>query len=155
MKKLLAILLAVCVVLGCTACSPSGEKVDAKRTQIYVSNISSGYGDAWIYEMKSEFEEAYKDVSFEEGKTGVQVMISKVTDTYSTLYPSLWNQQKAWVYFNENAQYDTMVKGGAVLDITDVVTGEFDINEALGRTDVPDYVSDEDKAFTRSFYKES
>ena len=51
------------------------EEVDYSRTQLYVSNFNGGYGDEWLYKLKTRFEEFYKETIFEEGKKGVQVLI--------------------------------------------------------------------------------
>ena len=56
---------------GRTGGKNSAEKIDATKTQLYVGTYDGAYGDEWLYAVKTRFEEKYKDVSFESGKTGV------------------------------------------------------------------------------------
>ena len=87
MKKILSTCLAVSFAVGGVAtfasCGASGEKIDKTKTQLYVSHFTAGFGNEWIHEMDTKFEEAYKDVSFEDGKTGVQVIVSEHRNTAS------------------------------------------------------------------------
>lgn len=53
------------------------EKVDESKTTLKVFNYDAGFGSLWIDNIKKEFEEKYKDVSFAEGKKGVQVVLQK------------------------------------------------------------------------------
>ena len=50
-----------------------GEAIDASKTQLTLFHYFAGFGDEWIVELGDNFEEAVKDISFEEGKVGVQV----------------------------------------------------------------------------------
>lgn len=75
-KKALAMALCAVMTVPAVACGDkvgSGEKVDKTKTQLNVFHYFAGFGDAWLIELADNFEEAVKDISFEEGKTGVQV----------------------------------------------------------------------------------
>ena len=142
MKKLLAILLAICCVFGCTACGGNGgggnggEAVDAKKTQLYVSHFTSGYGSTWIRKMKRDFEATYANVSFEDGKMGVQVMI----DDHTTLGDAMdFHANDNWLFFLESNDYNTQaIDEAEVMDVTDVIMGTFDINSVAGHENTPD-----------------
>lgn len=88
MKKNLfkrALTLALCAttafsIVGCgggggneDSSGPADKPVDTNKTQIRVNFYNSGYGDKWPYELAAAFEEAVKDISFEDDKMGVQV----------------------------------------------------------------------------------
>ncbi len=88
MKKNLfkrALTLALCAttafsIVGCGGGADEEEssgtpvkEVDASKTQLSAVFFNSGYGDKWAYELAAAFEEAVKDIPFEEGKMGVQV----------------------------------------------------------------------------------
>ena len=60
--------------VSCTH-SSTKEKIDETKTQLYVFNFSGGYGTEWVANAKAKFEELNKDVSWQEGKTGVQIII--------------------------------------------------------------------------------
>ena len=149
MKKLLAILLAVCVMFGCTACGSQGEVIDETKTQVYVSHFNGGYGSEWITQMKQRFEAKYAGVSFEEGKSGVQVVISN----HKTLGDALdFNTSDDYVFFLESNDYNTQALSAQpeIIDITDVVTGTFDINNVAGYENVPD-IDDAEKNIISMF----
>ena len=60
--------------LGGNGGSNRPEKVvDLTKTQLNVMTFRAGFGDDWLYELEDRFEEAYKNVSYEDGKVGVQV----------------------------------------------------------------------------------
>lgn len=75
----LATVANVCVVS--TACG-GGRAVDWSKTQFQVGNFNGGYGQVWIEEAAAIFEERYKDVVFEEGKTGVQIWVTPGKEEY-------------------------------------------------------------------------
>lgn len=152
MKKLLAIILSVFLVFGATACGAGNgdggngpEKRNEDQTTLYVSHFAGGFGSEWIKSMKAKFEEAYKDVSFEEGKTGVQVMIDDHKNLASRLDIAA---DDSYVFFNEDVPYKELVDTNKIMDITDVVTGTFDINSVAGYETVPDV---EEKAVINRF----
>jgi len=101
--KAISLVLSALIATTAVSCASSanrgdktGEKVDPNRTQLRVFYYAAGYGNAWIQELKVNFEKAYKDVSFEDGKVGVQIMprgemkdftVSDVRDgTYDVLF---------------------------------------------------------------------
>ncbi|MBQ9756746.1 MAG: hypothetical protein IJV99_04015 [Clostridia bacterium] len=131
-KKLLAILLAVVCVFGCAACKKTGRVIDKNKTQLEISHFNGGYGDKWIQQVADEFEAAYANVSFEEGKKGVQVWVNNHKNTASELSAEI-KQENEWIFFNEQVQYYTLAYGqdGAsfLYDISDVVNGTFDIRD--------------------------
>ena len=81
--------------------STGNENLDAKKTQLYVRNYQGGFGNKWLYNGKAKLEEKYKDVSLEDGKQGVQVLITDVKET-----PQISNIQndvyEATSYFTES-----------------------------------------------------
>ena len=83
MKKTIGILLAciLCLAPMLSACHrDEGVKINTTMTQLYVGNCANGYGTEWLSEISADFEELYKDYSFETGKKGVQIVPS--TDGY-------------------------------------------------------------------------
>lgn len=143
MRKALS--LFVCVLLaagaftGCRRTEPGEEPRNEDATQLLVGNFDGGYGDAWLKEVKARFEEKYKNVSFEEGKTGVQVII----DTNDKYQGSAVAQQiVSWpqhVILAEAIDYyqivGTNAKRTKVADITDVVTTPMNYDFITGGTD--------------------
>lgn len=120
---LMAIALASCAVGGSDAGNSGGgdEKINSEKTQLYVKSYQGGFGNKWLYEAKSKYEALHANDSYEEGKKGVQVVI---TEQKETLQSGDIKNGYHQVYFFESLNYVNMVKDGAFADITKYVTGE-------------------------------
>ena len=127
-QKLVAMLLAVVVLLSLTACGsndPSVKEVDTKKTQLYVGVYDGALGQAYAQQYAKEFEELYADVSFEEGKKGVQVFIDLDKEGFmgGTLISTMKHARQD-VFYTCESVYSQCVEAGILGDITDVVTGK-------------------------------
>lgn len=128
MKKYVtkAISLALCAMLGASALAgcykpdEQEEEINYEKTQLYVNTRYAGLGDAWLKRYKAEFEKRYAETSFEEGKTGVQIIIDY---TYTGGYESLKDlvHTRAEVIWNENAKHHQLAVDDIALDISDIV----------------------------------
>lgn len=129
-------------VAGCGGSGAGGsEAVDSHKTQLYVKNYQGGFGNKWLYQGKEKFEKLYEGVSLEEGKSGVQVMI---TDKKETPKAANIENDIYEVYFVEKVQYLYMAKQNVMEDLTDIVTAE-NIYEP-GKS-IESKLSDEQKAY--------
>lgn len=133
-KKLLSGLLTLAVattslvsLAGCNKIfGDDSVGVDTTKTQLYAVTYNGGWGGEWLEVLGKEFEEMYKDTSFEEGKKGVQVVIklgkSDVTgDSLKNLMTTTDND----IFFStfDLRQYNLE---GKLMDVTDVVTHTMD-----------------------------
>ena len=127
-KTLLGIFLSVVVVAstfnGCNVGikeDPNEEQIDNGRTQLYIAAPDDGWGMEGYYALKDLFEEEYKDVSFENGKKGVQVCVDgdKMSYAGNTLINLLDSTQNE-VFFSDMIAYHSYYD--KFLDITDIVT---------------------------------
>ncbi len=117
MKKILALLLAVMLVFGMTACG-GGDKDDPTTTTIRIMNFDGGVGHDWLHEAAERFEELNKDKSYGENKTGVDV---KITDDMSVNLSAMSSSQYN-IYFAERVtNFLTYVNQGDLYDVTDWV----------------------------------
>ena len=79
LTKALSLAMCALMVAPATACNFGGggktseDAVDSTKTQLNVFHYFAGFGDAWLLELADNFEKAYANVPFEEGKMGVQV----------------------------------------------------------------------------------
>lgn len=123
-KKIFSLLLCATMVLPCVACGESGEKLPEKaegKTVLYVATYEGGLGTQWITNAANAFSELYKDVSFEEGKTGVYVYVqAHKSFNGETLLTGTIDKD---VYFTEDVNYFKHVNQGNFANITDIVTG--------------------------------
>ena len=132
-----ALALALCAIAAvpAAACSTTGggggEAIDSSRTQVRVYHYNAGYGDKWVYELKTNFEALMAGRSFEEGKTGVQVLI---TGDMSARTAEQWRAEQFDVLFLEGPQeIYTMVTTGVLesLDSIAKVANPDDNNQTI------------------------
>lgn len=138
--KFLGIALALVITMGAFGgCNlgiqkdPNQEKVDETRTQIRIAAPDDGFGMEGYYALKDLFEEEYKDVSFEEGKKGVQVLVDgdKMSYAGSTLI-GLLDSTENEIFFTNMIAYHTHY--GKFLEITDLINEDMaDVGES-GKT---------------------
>ena len=123
-KKLISATLAAAAVFSFTACGNNnndGGKVDAEKTQIWIRSYTAGYGDEWLTAIEDSFEKKYADVSFEDGKTGVQVHHDG--EMFDNITVAQMEQSKYDIFFLQNDSYYALVNEGEGLeDITSTVT---------------------------------
>lgn len=108
-------------VTGITGCSSETIKINVKQTQLYVYSYNGGVGNDWLDTTIASFEEMYKDTSFEEGKTGVQVIPDKVQKINGRAMITTFANSAYDVMFNEFVFYNEWVANGLLLDISDIV----------------------------------
>lgn len=125
-KKLLAFILALTVVLSCSAMlagcggeidDPNrfSEEVDAAKTQLYVGYFNGGLGLSWLTEAKNLFEAKYPEY---------QVMIDTGKDEYQTevlLSNIKTNRQDMYIIDGLN-YYDFVRAGNLLADLTEATT---------------------------------
>ena len=121
LTRALAISLCAFAAVPAVACGggSQGEAIDHTRTQIRMYHYNAGYGDKWPYELKENFEALMADVSFEEGKKGVQVLISgdMVERTADR-----WRAEPYDVLFLENPyEFYGMMKTGVVEPLDEIM----------------------------------
>lgn len=122
-KGLITVLAAAMAIASMTTlvgCGPRGEQIDATKTQLHVSNYDGGFGTEWLYAAKDRFTELVKDVSFESGKTGVQIHINPNRDEVGTNIQAGTDN----IYFSQDIRINDLITQGLVADISDIVTEE-------------------------------
>lgn len=124
---------------------PGEEAVDPNRTQIYVYNFYGGYGSDWLSALKTRFEEEHKnDTNWEEGKTGVQVIIRNKKDAVMGISSQILANTEE-VYFTEYAYYYTLLGEGVLGDISEAVTQP--LSEFGETRSIADKLSEEQRTY--------
>ena len=123
MKRAAMIFLASMLACGSlAACGGDSKKVDKTKTQLYVTTFEGGYGTGWLEAIKVRFESEYATVSFEEGKTGVQVWIKEDRNlTQADMVQNLEGSPQE-IFFTEAINYYDLQSRGLLYDISDMVT---------------------------------
>ena len=119
------------MLVSVTACGgvtqgPGGddfdEEINTEQTQIYVYNYDGGYKTNWLRKAKARYEELHKDdTHWEEGKKGVQIMI---TPAKTSIDANSIKNGTYEIYFTESVDYYSYVNKGAFLDISEVYTAD-------------------------------
>ncbi len=124
-RKITAIILLICMCLsmciamtGCKGGKDDDIVIDSTKTQLYVRYFAGGLGTAWIEELCANFERDFANVSFEEGKKGVQI-IPKFEKTQITA--DAISNNNSDVFFMEHMSYTDAVNKEFLLPITDIV----------------------------------
>lgn len=131
MKKTVSIFLVsilLCSIGSLGGCSKEsgGVKIDPTKSQIYIGNYDGGVGSAWLSEIAKNFESKHVNTPFEEGKTGVQVIIDNSKNNDGGTLASLINTSNNEIWFTEQVAYYSLLNSGVLLDITDWVTEDFE-----------------------------
>lgn len=123
MKKIISILVVGLILFSSVACSDK-ITIDKDKTQLYVYSYNGGIGNQWLLEDIKGFEEMYKDVSFEEGKTGVQIIPDITQKVNGRAMVDTIAASSYEVIFNEYVYYNEWVSKGLLLDISDILNEE-------------------------------
>ena len=108
--------------MGCSGGGGSKQEIDENKIQLNVAYYNKGFGGEYVRELGARFEEVYKDVQFGD-KTGVQVMYYPTSDDSKFKDAGLFKGSTDFdVALAENTLIRTLIKGDALLDITDVLT---------------------------------
>lgn len=131
-KKLISTLLScmlissmVAPVASCGTREQFGETVDTKKTQLFVSNYDGGFGTTWLNDLKTAFEAENANVSYEDGKMGVQIILDPNKDLgyASTFSIDTSNNELFFVERLPNTKIMEYVNQGKLMDLSDVMTG--------------------------------
>lgn len=145
----MSLLTTSCGGLGSLRESAAGgaESVDTAKTQIYVGLGTNGLGD-WIEHATKTFEEKYADVSFEEGKKGIQVYYT-YDDKFANfdILPENYTNYQEKLIITGSIPYER-VKNIA-LDITDIVKSPLNVNPVTGETEGAETDSIESKMYSQ------
>lgn len=127
-KRFFTILMCAVVglsTIGCGGTSGGGESkqdVNENQIQLNVSYYNKGFGGEYVRELGARFEEEYKDVKFGD-KTGVQVMYYPTQDASKFKDAGLFKgSTDIDVALAEGVSIRNLIKGDALLDVTDVLT---------------------------------
>ena len=144
MKKILVLLLAVCMTLTTVGCNNENQEDYGDKLVLNVFNYNGGFGTDWLYEAAERFEELYKDEVFAEGYKGVKIVPDPVKSASATLQDSILSSADD-VFFTEIFLAKRYYDQNALLDISDIV------NEPLTKygesKSIADKMYEEDKTY--------
>ncbi len=134
-------LLACSSFAGCFTQGDGGEnsaftsEQKQMMTELKVGVYEGGLGYEWANELRTSFQEMFKDVSFEEGKKGVYVTVEhkKVDYENGALANNIiMGSEKADVYINTDTTFENYVEKDVAYDITTVLSEKvYDANGEL------------------------
>ena len=125
-KKIAGITLAIMTLGSSAACKGLGAQVvnkgDETKTIVRVGNYYGGLGDEWLTVVEKKFEADYANVSYEEGKMGVDIVIDN-SNGYSG-QNVIDSVDKNDVWFGYLMNYYDLISQNIAMDISDIVTGD-------------------------------
>ncbi len=142
--KAVAFMLCAFTLAPMAACGGGGgEERDDTKTQLNVFFYKAGFGEAWFTELKENFEESVKDISFEDGKMGVQIHeVGEATDWSAA---SVKRSNEYDVFFMENpSDFLNIMADGAVEPLDSIMTVE---NAADGGQTIESKMTQQQKDF--------
>ena len=130
--------LAALVAFSVVGCNRGGEAVDKSKTQLYVATFAGGFGTSWMDDVAERFEAKYANTSFEDGKTGVQVIAKPERElTNETLVAKLDGMTHE-VFFTEAISYYELQSRGLLYDISEAITKPLNWDFVTGAVDSSD-----------------
>lgn len=119
--KIACAVLSAAMPFTMMACGPTGgeviDSVDKTKIQLNVFSYNGGVGSEWLDKVIERFESDYKDATFSNGRTGVQVVADKTkSDVFSNM-----GTNNNHVIFSEVGNYSQLVTQKSVLDISDIM----------------------------------
>ncbi len=131
MKKLLALILALCCALPLLACGggtgtgPNTEGKynvkDASKTQINFTVYGGGLDGEWADIITEEFAKLHAGTVFEEGKKGVWINMNR---TFNVQYTGLSNSAQHIITATSNSWPSRLANSGDYYSLTDIVTDD-------------------------------
>ena len=145
LKKIVSLALLGTIAFSTAACGRGGTNptqiVDKEKTQLNIFNYNGGVGTDWLYEIAGLFQEKYKNVSFEEGKMGVQVQVSPGKSVIGSMRGTAYD-----IAFVEATNFHSWTANGEALEITDIVTESLsEITDGKETGTIEDKLSDNQK----------
>lgn len=124
MKKLAIVFAALLAFGSLSGCGFNGGNTgyDETKSQLNVGVFYGGLGRVWMDNMAREFEELYKDVPFEDGRTGVEVIVDAKKKEFEIANLSVTMEfYDNALYAVDFADFDLYRSKGLLADISDTV----------------------------------
>ncbi len=122
--KFIALLLCLISCFSLVACGDdndnSGNNPSGSKSILYIRYMNAGYGDRWLTAAEKRFEKMYENISFETGKTGVDIIIDPA-QTSATFLTDM-ETQRDHIYFCEAYNQVSYVAANVMEDLTAALT---------------------------------
>lgn len=113
-KKIIAILAAAVLLTGAAACGKREQKYRSDRTQVFVSLFSGGFGNEWLQNAAT---------SFNEQSDEFEVILSDPNkDSYSQISAAITSGTSRYdIYFNSTPDFIDLARQGYLEPLNDVL----------------------------------
>ncbi len=121
-KNVSVCVLASALALSCLAGCGNKQEIDETKSTLNVGVFKAGVGTTWLANSIKDFEAYYAGTSFEEGKTGVQVIMEEKTEEFkATNLSATMSSLDNAIYFLEQSDFTMFMSKGLLADITDTI----------------------------------
>ena len=114
--------LSLAGLLSCSVFTACGPDPYANMSQLNIKVFNGGFGHEWLKELILNFENKFKDVSFEEGKTGVHIALTpnkEFTDLHLKMEIGTDAED---IYYTSTSDFMPYVDVGVAYDVTNIMT---------------------------------
>ena len=148
MKKarvIVVILLTIITAFSVMGCRKKKKSYDESKTQLLIGIQEGGFRFNWLERWIDDFQEMYKDHSFEEGKVGIEITYEPAKNLAGNCANTVRDSDYDIVFNEQTNHTDFFVKTNAARDISELVTTPL---TEFGETEsIADKLSFEDRTF--------
>lgn len=146
-KRIVCTIASLLFILPVLSSCSDRLKIDPTKTQLYLGNYNGGYGYQWVEESIEIFEDIYKDISFEDGKVGVEVVLMNQKDEFEGYNFFLTINSMIYDVFLAPTPRDEIVRDKLILGLTDILDDPLTDfgEEGTIRDRLPDYFKEDSK----------
>lgn len=109
---------------GTSGGGTSGGGSNAAQTELRIKVFNGGLGSDWLRELAGNFEETFKDVSFETGKKGVKFSFTADKE-FSDLPTKMSTGTDVHdIYYTSDCRFWTFMDANVAYDVTDIMTAD-------------------------------
>ncbi len=109
---------------GLAACGGDGGGSKGGKTELKIKVFNGGLGYAWLQELANNFEEQFKNVSFETGKTGVKIAFTPDKDFAELAVKMKTGADMHDIYYTSDSNFLNFMDEGVAYDVTDIMTAD-------------------------------
>ena len=111
-------------MLGCSTLVACGDDPNKNKTILNIKVFDGGLGYKWLQELATNFQETFKDVSFEEGKTGVFIAFTPNKEFSNLASNMAVGADAEDIYYTSDCNFYDFMDVDVAYNVTDIMTAD-------------------------------
>ena len=111
-------------MLGCSTLVACGDDPSKNKTILNIKVFNGGLGYKWLQELANNFQETFKDVSFEEGKTGVYIAFTPNKEFSNLASNMAVGADSEDIYYTSDCNFYNFMDVEVAYNVTDIMTAD-------------------------------